>query len=133
MKANKRIYLYLFYIIVGVSLFTLGCLELIDEFWSGMGGALIAVAILRLVRERRLYANPEYREKMEIAESDERNSFIRLKAWAWTGYLQILILGTAVIVLKIMGLDLWSSAASYGVCLILILYYVTWFVLRKKY
>ena len=75
----------------------------------------------------------EYREKMEIAESDERNSFIRLKAWAWTGSLQILILATAVIVLKIMGLDLWSLAASYGVCLILILYYVTWFVLRKKY
>ena len=133
MKANKRIWLYLFYIVVGVALFTLGCLELIDEFWSGMGGALIAVAVLRLLRERRLYTDAAYREKLEIAESDERNSYIRLKAWAWTGYLQIIILGVAVIMLKIMGLDMWSLAASYGVCLILILYYVTWFVLRKKY
>lgn len=133
MKANKRIWLYLFYIVVGVALFTLGCLELIDEFWSGMGGALIAVAVLRLLRERRLYTDAAYREKLEIAESDERNSYIRLNAWAWTGYLQIIILGVAVIMLKIMGLDMWSLAASYGVCLILILYYVTWFVLRKKY
>ena len=133
MKASKRIWLYLFYIVVGGSLFTLGCLELIDEFWSGMGGALIAVAVLRLLRERRLYTDAAYREKLEIAESDERNSYIRLKAWAWTGYLQIMILGVAVIMLKIMGLDMWSLAASYGVCLTLILYYISYFVLRKKY
>ena len=133
MKTNKRLMLYVVYIVLGLALFVLGCMEYIDEFWSGMGGALLAVAVLRLIRERRLYTDTAYREKLEIAESDERNSFIRLKAWAWTGYLLILILGIAVIVLKIIGLDMWSLAASYGVCLTLILYYVSYFVLSKKY
>ena len=133
MKTNKRLMLYVVYIVLGLALFVLGCMEYIDEFWSGMGGALLAVAVLRLIRERRFYTDTAYREKVEIAESDERNSFIRLKAWAWTGYLLILILGIAVIVLKIIGLDMWSLAASYGVCLTLILYYVSYFVLSKKY
>ena len=133
MKTSKRLILYIAYIILGLALFVLGCMEAIDEFWSGMGGALIAVAVLRLLRERRLYTDAEYREQIEIAESDERHSYIRLKAWAWTGYLLILILGVAVIVLKIMGLDMWSLAASYSVCLTLVLYYISWFVLRKKY
>ena len=133
MKTNKRLMLYVVYIVLGLALFVLGCMEYIDEFWSGMGGALLAVAVLRLIRERRFYTDTAYREKVEIAESDERNSFIRLKAWAWTGYLLILILGVAVIVLKILGLDMWSLAASYGVCLTLILYYVSYFVLSQKY
>ncbi len=133
MNTKKRLILYIVYIVLGLALFVLGCMELVDEFWSGMGGGLIAVSVLQLLRMRRLYTDVEYREKIEISLSDERNSYIRLKAWGWTGYLQILILGVAVIVFKIMGLELWSLAASYGVCLTLILYWVSYLFLQRKY
>ena len=36
--------------------------------------------------------NEAYREKIEIEEKDERNHFIRNKAWAWAGYLYVMII-----------------------------------------
>jgi uncharacterized membrane protein len=91
------------------------------------------VGIIQLVRFYRLKNNEAYREKMEIEVSDERNHFIRNKAWAWSGYLFILIAAVACIVFKIMGQDLLSMAASGAVCLMLILYWISFIILKRKY
>lgn len=47
---SKRIYLSIFWIIVGAALFAAGFFEKIDSFWSGMGGALIGVGIVETIR-----------------------------------------------------------------------------------
>ena len=120
-------------LIAGLVLIGLGIAEIVDEFWSGMGSALTVVGALRLLRYHRLNKNEAYREKMEIAETDERNHFIRAKAWSWTGYLFIIISGLGVIIFKILGNDLLSQFSSYAVCLMLVLYWISYFVLKKKY
>ena len=68
-----------------------------------------------------------------IAANDERNHFIRGKAWSWAGYLFILITGFSVIGFKLANHDLLSQAASWAVCLMLILYWGAYLVLEKKY
>ena len=98
-----------------------------------MGSALLVIGILQVLRFYRLRKNTAYREKFETAVSDERYHFIRSKAWAWAGYLFIMACGAAVIVLKLMGLEEWSLAASYSVCLLLLLYWISYLILRKKY
>ena len=133
MKNNRKILSYGIYILLGVILWILGMAEIVDEFWSGMGSALVLVGILRLVRMYRFKNDEAYREKMEIETTDERNKFIRNKAWAWAGYLFILISACSVIILKVMGQEVLSMAASGAVCLMLVLYYVSYFILRKKY
>ena len=133
MKSNRKSLSYGIYILVGVILWILGMIEMVDEFWSGMGSALVLVGILRLVRMYRFKNDDAYREKMEIETTDERNRFIRNKAWAWAGYLFILIAACSVIILKIMGQEVLSMAVSGSLCLMLILYYVSYFILRKKY
>jgi hypothetical protein len=72
-------------------------------------------------------------ESMEVAVSDERNQFIRSKAWAWAGYLFILISAVGVFIFKLAGQDLLSQAASWSVCLMLVLYWICWTILQKKY
>ena len=133
MKNNRKILSYGTYILLGVILWILGMAEIVDEFWSGMGSALVLVGILRLVRMYRFKNDEAYREKMEIETTDERNKFIRNKAWAWAGYLFILIAACSVIILKVMGQEVLSMAASGALCLMLVLYYVSYFILRKKY
>ena len=133
MKNNRKILSYGIYLLLGVILWILGMAEMVDEFWSGMGSALVLVGILRLVRIYRFKNDEAYREKMEIETTDERNRFIRNKAWAWAGYLFILVAACAVIILKVMGQEVLSMAASGALCLMLILYYVSYFILRKKY
>ena len=120
-------------LIAGLALIGLGVAEIVDEFWSGMGSALLVVGALRLLRYYRLKKNEAYREKMETAATDERNQFIRMKAWSWAGYLFIICTAVSVIVFKLLGNDLLSQASSWGVCLMLVLYWVSYFVLKKKY
>ena len=120
-------------IIAGLALIGLGFAEIVDEFWSGMGSALLVIGAIRLLRFYRLKKNDGYREKMETAVTDERNQFIRMKAWSWAGYLFIMVSAIATIIFRILGQDLLSQFASYAVCLMLVLYWVSYFILKKKY
>ena len=133
MNRDKRIYLSIFWVIAGAVLVGLAVMEKVDSFWSGMGSGLLVVGILQILRFTRFKKNAAYREKMEVEYSDERNAFIRNKAWAWSGYLFILISAVSVIVLKLLGQDQLSMAASVAVCLMLVLYWVSYYVLRRKY
>ena len=133
MKRDRRMIASACYVVLGAVLLALGMMDVVDEFWSGMGGALIVVGVLQVVRFFRYRNNEEYREKTEIANKDERNHFIRNKAWAWSGYLFVLIAAVATIALRIAGQDALSFAASMAVCLLLVLYWVSFLVLSKKY
>ena len=130
---DKKNFYPLVLLAAGLTLIGLGCAEIVDEFWSGMGSALLVIGTLRLLRFYRLKKNDSYREKMETAQTDERNQFIRMKAWSWAGYLFILCTAVSVIVFKLLGNDQLSQASSWGVCLMLVLYWVSYFVLKKKY
>lgn len=118
---------------LGLPLMGLSMAGLVDEFWSGMGSALVVIGAARLLRAHRLKKSDAYREKLETLENDERLHFLRMKAWSWAGYLFIIIGGICVIVLKILGQSLLSMAASYAVCLMMVLYWGAYFVLKKKY
>ena len=50
MKNDRRMIAYIIYIIFGAVLMVLGMLEVVDSFWSGMGGALIAMGAVRVIQ-----------------------------------------------------------------------------------
>ena len=133
MRSDRRIFAWISYIILGAILVVLGVLEVVDAFWSGMGSALIAIGIIRAVHFFRFRKDESYREKYELEMTDERNRFLRNKAWAWTGYLFILVAAVASIVLKVLGQDLLSMAAGLAVCFMVIVYWICHLILRRKY
>ena len=133
MNNTRRIILYLVWLVLGIGLIIFGSLGAIDSFWSGMGAGFVVVGVLRLFQQIRLRKNETYREKMETEITDERNRFIRNKAWAWAGYLFILIAAVATIALRAMDQILLSTFASYAVCLMVVLYWIAYLILRKKY
>jgi hypothetical protein len=111
----------------------LGMLEVVDSFWSGMGGALIAMGAVRVIQFLRYKKDESYREKWDVETQDERNHFIRNKAWAWAGYLFVLIAAICAIVFKLLGQDLLSITAGFAVSILVLLYWVCYLVLKKKY
>lgn len=133
MKQIKRFFAHGLVALMGIALLVLGCLDMIDSFWSGMGAALVVVGVLRTIRTVRLHQDESYRQKVETEASDERNRFIRSKAWAWTGYLYILTAAILSIVLRVVGQELLSLAASASVALMVLLYWIAFVLLRKKY
>ena len=121
------------YLLIGAILLGLSFAGKVDEFWNGMGSALLVMGVIQLIRRYRLEKNEAYREKIEIETNDERNHFIRNKAWAWAGYLFVMIMAVACIVLRIVGQDVLSMAASGAVCLVLVLFWGSYYVLKRKY
>ena len=133
MKYNRRNFLFIVYILFGLLLQSMGYNGTVDSFWGGVGTSMMVVGLLRGVRLYRVTKDEAYREQVEIAVADERNRFLKTKAWSWAGYLFTILAACATIGLKIMGQDLLSLAAGYSVCLLILLYWGSYLVLQKKY
>lgn len=131
MKRNK--YLSIFWIVLGAALIGCGAAGILDDYWSGMGGAFMFVGILQIIRFVRINRNEAYREKIETESKDERNRFLSGKAWAWAGYLYMIIAALASIGLRVAGKDSFSILISGSMCLILVLYWGSYYILRRKY
>ena len=129
----KSYFVSIIYLLIGVILIGLSFAGMVDEFWNGMGSALLVMGVIQLIRRYRLDKNEAYREKIEIETNDERNKFIRNKAWAWAGYLFVMIMAVASIVLRIFEQNLLSIATSGAVCLMLVLFWCSYYFLKRKY
>jgi len=133
MKFNKRLIANITEIVVGVILTVCGAVGILDSYWSGMGTALIVVGGLMMIRQVRYSTNAAYKESVDVEIQDERNKFLRIKAWSWAGYFSVLIGAVASIVLKILGQDQLSQFAGFSVCLLMVMYWVSYLILKKKY
>lgn len=130
---NKRMLISGIYILLGMALFGCGLAEIVEEFWSGMGGALIGVGIVRMISMIRYQKNPEYKEAVDTAMRDERNRFIANKAWAWAGYLYVMAAAIGAIVFQILGREELSVFCGFSVAILVLLYWISYSWLRKKY
>ena len=131
---NKRLALSVFWVILGAVLMALTVTEKIDSaMYSGMGGALIAVGALQIMRNLKYRKDPAYREKIDTEAGDERNRFLRMKSWSWAGYITILVEGIGVIAAMVMEQQTVQLVLSYSVCLILCVYWIAYLALSRKY
>jgi len=134
MYNNKRLALSILYIVLGLTFTALSFAGVSDSpYLSGMGGGLTVVGALQLIRNLRYRKDSAYREKIDTERKDERNSFLRMKAWAWTGYIIVLVEGVGVIAAALLRQELVMQVLSYSVCLILCVYWITWLILSRKY
>lgn len=130
---NKRLIANIAEVAIGLVLTVCGYTGLVDAYWSGMGTALVVVGCIMLFRQFRYQTNSEYKEKVDVEIKDERNKYLRNLAWAWTGYLFVMIAAFGSIIFKVLGMEVYSVAAGFAVCLLITIYWITFIVLRKKH
>ena len=123
MNKSKRFIASISEIVFGVILALCGYIGLVDEYWAGMGTALILMGGIMLLRQIRYRMDETYKENVDVQANDERNRYLRMKAWSYAGYLFVLIAAVISIILKIMGMDQYALAASGCVCLMVVLYW----------
>ncbi len=131
---NRRLALSVFWAVLGAVLLILSVTDVLDDsIYASMGGALIAVGVLQIIRNLRYRSNSDYREKINTEVDDERNRFLRMKSWSWTGYITVLIEAAGLIAAMILRQDTVRSVLSYSICLIVGVYWITYMVLSRKY
>lgn len=133
MKYSRKIWISVFWILLGAILNLCYFAGVVDDYWSGMGFTLVVVGCMQLARHIRYRTDETYREKVDVANTDERNRYLASKAWAWAGYWFVLLGALGAVGFKIAGRDELSVFCGSSVCLIMILYWLSYLRLRKKY
>lgn len=131
---NKRLALSIFWVLLGATLLGLSIAEILaDSVYSGMGGALMAIGILQIVRIVRYRKDEKYRETIDTEIKDERNVFLRMKSWAWTGYIVVLVEAIGSVIAMVLGQETIQLMLAYSVCLIIFVYWLVYIILSRKY
>ena len=65
---NKRWITSIVYIALGVGLLGCGIAQILDEFWSGMGGGLLCVGLVRMIQMIRYQKNETYKEAVDYLQ-----------------------------------------------------------------
>lgn len=130
---NKRFIAAVLEIMIGLVLNVCYFAGLVGDYWSSFGTCFIVFGIIQLVRNIRYKTNESYREKVDTENKDERNRYISTKAWAWAGYFYVLLAAASTIVFRILGHEQLSVATAYSVCALMLLYWLSYLFLRKKY
>ena len=134
MYNNKRLALSIFWVLLGVTLLVLSITEVLDSsMYAGMGSVLIVVGGLQIIRNIRYRKDAAYKEKVDTETSDERNRFLSMKSWSWTGYIVVIIQGIGVVVATVLREDTIRQILSYSVCLMVTVYWISYLVLSRKY
>ena len=132
-KVNSRMIWYIILIVVGAALTITPAFGWLDDFWVGMGGGLIGVGVVRLIQIARYKTNENYAERVNVANKDERNLYIANKARSWAFYYSMLAECIGIIVLRVMEYPELSSLLGFVVCGQLVIYWGSWFYLKKRY
>ncbi|MBQ7473161.1 MAG: hypothetical protein IJS79_02280 [Oscillospiraceae bacterium] len=133
MNNNRRLINSSVEIVVGAVLLLAVKLTGGDSIWLGMGGALIVVGAIQLFLGLRYRADAEYRERTDTEATDERNQFIRSRAWVCAGTGFVIVGGVMTVVFQILGRQELSTLCGTGVSLLVLLYWLSYLVLKKKY
>ena len=134
MKYEKKIFLSLFWVILGAALILCSFTGILrGDTWEGIGYGWLACGIVQIIKQLRYRKDKNYREKYDVEVNDERNKYIAMKAWAWAGYGFVLIACLASIVLLLIGQGPFAQITNGAVCLIIVLYWVSYLCLKKKY
>lgn len=129
---TRRMVLSIIWIVLGIILLILGLTKTDYSFWPGLGGGFLAVGIFQLIRCIRYRTNPEYKEQTDIAQKDERNRYLSMKAWSIAGYVSVLAGAVATIMMAVMKNEKLATVFGLSICFIMIVFVIAYFVLRKK-
>lgn len=133
-KLKRRLYIAVFYIVLGLIFIVSAFLSSYDNYFiSSYGIALIVMGIMRIIRYRKITADEKNVRRQELAETDERNRMIAERARSWTFSFSVMVAGLAVIILSVLGKHDQALPFAWFVCLMIVLYWIFWNVIRMKY
>lgn len=120
-------------VVIGLGLIVFSLIQdgRIDQVtWVGL--TFFVIGMLQILRYIRYRTNRNYKEQVDISENDERNAFISNKAWSWAGYSYVLLMAMGLIVLLVMGKKEYLICSA-GLCLMIVLYWIFYLILNRKY
>jgi len=120
------------YIVLGLGLMATGYFAA-QDMASSFGLMLLVVGLARLLQLRRISRTEESLKQREIAEQDERSIMLYTKARSLAFVVYIIASAVAVIVLMLLGHDVIGQTVSICFLALVLIYWICYFTLRRRY
>lgn len=131
-RMKIRLWTNIIYILLGIAMIVVGFITKTEnEFVSSFGLTLTVVGLVLI--KRNIVTSEEKLKRREIAENDERNIAIVHKARSWAFSFYVILGCLAVIVLSLLSLQDIASWIGVGVFSLIAIYWICYFIVRKKY
>ena len=132
-KLKTRFYFGVSYIIIGLAMIIVSLtVDGTSEYLSPFGTALLVIGIARVRNYFIITKSDETIKKQQIAETDERNIAISNKAKSFAFNLYVIFACITVIILQILKVTELATIIGMTVCALLLIYWVSYFIIRKK-
>ncbi len=132
-KLKTRLYFGISYVVIGVAMIIVALtVNGTSEYLSPFGTALLVIGIARIRNYFIITKSDETIKKQQIAETDERNIAISNKAKSFSFNLYVVLACIAVIILQIMKITELATIIGMTVCALLVIYWISYFILQKK-
>lgn len=132
MRNRRELFVSMIAVICGAALVICAVCGTLDSFWAGIGGGIASVRLWQLLRLWRSRRDPEYRERMRIASSDERNRYIASKAWGAAAQLQMLLAFLAMFVFQLRGEKALMMLSAGSICVVSFAYAVLYLIYNRR-
>ena len=133
-KLKTRFYVAVSYIVLGLLLILTDAVSNSGNYYfCSFGLTLVIMGILRIFQYRRITRDDKTVRKQELKETDERTCMISERARSWAFSFSLLVCGIVVIVLSLMGYHDRAQPFAWYICGMVVLYWIFWFILGKKY
>jgi len=133
-KLKQRLSIAVFYVALGLVLIIAGAANHFENyFFFSFGIAMLIMGILRIIRYRQITRDDKTIRRQELVETDERNKMISERARSWVFSLSIMGAGILVIALNLLGHHDAALPFAWYVCGMVVLYWICWIIIRKKY
>lgn len=132
-KMKIRLLLGIGYIFLGLAMIIIFfAIKRENDFLSSFGFAIALIGVVRVRNYFIVTKSEERMQKQEILENDERNISIANKAKSVSFTLYMITACIAIIVLQLLDQTQMVRVLSTAVCILLILYWISYWIIRKK-
>ena len=134
-KIVKRILIHIVWMVIMLVLSAVAYIvgdESIRDYMTAFAIALTVATAVRIASGIRLLRDEEMLKKREIAEKDERNLSIVLRAKGWTFGISVFAACVVILVLGLLNMQTELKIVSYCLCFVVVVYYFTYLVLQRN-
>ncbi|MBR5460147.1 MAG: hypothetical protein IKV53_04705 [Clostridia bacterium] len=131
-KLRVRTYVAIAYTVIGILMIIGAAVLKTDDIVSVYGLIFTVFGIARLRNILLIKKDEEKLRRHEIAETDERNVSIINRARSVSFLIYVLLSAVAVIVLSLLDMKDAVQWVSYSVFSLIFIYWISYFVIRKK-
>lgn len=133
-KLKQRLFVHLIWSVLGLGMI-LYCLlaDTNNTYPFTLGIAFIVIGIIRTIQYKQTVSDKKALRQKEIAEADERTRMIAERARSWCFSLSVTAAGIWVIILSLLGRHEEALPYAWYVCGMVVLYWICFVIIRKKY